>query len=176
MVGIRRYSVCLFPTGDIYERIHQIILKLSAEFGSPAFKPHVTLIPQLKLPYETIVEGLHKISKKIAPLKIDLGDVQFENTIFTSLYVRAKKTPELELASQLAKQTFNRDDDDPFRPHLSLLYGQFPESVKSNIISEIGAAFSVEFEVQEMSIVDSSGSYLDWTWEILENFPLDRNV
>lgn len=66
-----------------------------------------------------------------------------------------------------AKEIFNMTKIPPYMPHLSLMYGNYPQALKDKIIQEIGKNQSTQFEVNSVHLVQG-GEIKDW--QIIKEF------
>ena len=62
-------------------------------------------------------------------------------------------------------------EGDPYFPHLSLAYGEFPLHTKHEMIRELGAIPKVEFEARSIHLVHASTEMPIANWKIIERFP-----
>ena len=102
------------------------------------------------------------------PFTINMGEIGYEDFYFRTLFVRAKETEALLALHNRAKEIFKMNIP-PYMPHLSLLYGTFPQTLKEEIIKEIGRNQSTEFEISSVHLV-KGGEVEDW--RIIGEFPL----
>lgn len=167
------YSLWFMPTGKAYDKFNRIINQLSKEYNSPRFEPHVTLIGQRVGSEEKIIKKIEKIVSEIKPFKIQLTTVDYQDYYFRALFIKIKKTKEIVEANKITKEVFEMGGISEYMPHLSLLYGDFPESLKKKIIKNIGKDFFGEFEVKNLHLFNTEGeinSHLN-TWYRLKEFP-----
>ena len=47
-------------------------------------------------------------------------------------------------------------------PHMSLIYGDFPASIKKEIVQKVGPELKIEFDVNSIHIIDSDPEKLIW--------------
>ena len=73
-------------------------------------------------------------------------------------------------ANQKAREIFQRQEDPPFMPHISLLYGNLPQAIKEKAIQEIKDELSLEFSVQDIHLVASSSRIPVEDWEYVKKF------
>jgi hypothetical protein len=58
-------------------------------------------------------------------------------------------------------------------PHLSLIYGEFPQHTKEKIIRELGGRLRLNFAANWIHLYSASGSPEDWYR--VRKFPLERD-
>lgn len=147
------YTLWLVPTGDSFNKFRSLIEKLAKKYRAPVFKPHVTLLGEITRPEEECIRLTRQLVSGQKPLEIEMGQVDYQDFYFRTLFVKAKKTKPLLALRTLAKEVFQMDDTLPYMPHLSILYGTFPESLKKEIIKEIGRNQSCKFEINSVHLM-----------------------
>jgi len=164
------YSLWLTPKGETYKHFFTLIAKLAKAYNSPVFAPHVTLLGMLKDHSEEIIlQKVAMLADSHTCFPLTLEEIGFEDFFYRALFVRAKKTPELLSLNQNTREAFAMQDEPAFMPHLSLLYGDFPISMKEKIRQEIGTQGRV-FDVTGITLVHANGH--EDTWRIITEIPL----
>ena len=156
------YSLWLMPGGQVYRRLHGVILKLSREYSTPAFKPHVTLLGRIVAPRREVLVKSAQLARSLRPLLIRLGALEGLDEYYRCLFVRAAKTGALKKASRAALRVFSRDERPAYMPHLSLVYGNLSPRVKEQIIRELGGQSELEFEVRSLHLYLTTGKPRAW--------------
>jgi hypothetical protein len=59
------YSIWLMPKGPLAEKLGKEMDALAAQYSAPAFKPHVTLIPDIKMTKEETISIAEELAKKL---------------------------------------------------------------------------------------------------------------
>lgn len=135
------------PTGAARRRLEDAIAWAAAETGGPRFPPHLTLASSIELPREEAERRLKQLAARLEPFEIVLERIAWLDERHRSLFAAARRTPEVEAAHALAREVFELPDK-PFMPHLSLLYGDYPEALKRRLAARLetlaGLAFTVE--------------------------------
>jgi len=150
------YSIWLIPEGKIYQELFNLIKKLGKEHSSPVFEPHVTLLNESFGRKKDLFTKAEKLASSIRPFKIELSSVGNLDEYNKCLFIKAEKTKELKEANLKAKEIFNHPKDKKYFPHLSLMYGNFPEKTKKEIIKEIGSKFNLKFLINSFYLVETS--------------------
>lgn len=158
------------PTGKAYEKFSGLIKKLAAEYNAPVFEPHVTLLGDVPQPEEVCVSLTKQLVSGQKPFTITMGDIDYEDFYFRTLFVKSLKTEPLLTLHNKAKEIFKMDIP-PFMPHLSLLYGTFPVATKEKIIKEIGRNQPARFLIDRVYLI-KGGKLADW--QITAQFPFTR--
>lgn len=167
-----RYALWLMPAGKVYNRFASIISKLSIKYSSPKFEPHVTLFSSIELTEEEILGKTQELSHLINSYTMHLTTVGYEDYYFRALFVKAEKTPDVLEVNRKAKEIFGIQANQEYMPHLSLLYGNFPEVIKKEIIQEIGTDFTSTFEVKSIHLFEANENLDTSLWHRVKEFSL----
>ena len=166
-----KYSLWLMPTGEVYDKFAEIISRLSKEYHSPKFEPHVTLIGAVVGTEEELSVKTAKLAKLIKPFKIKLGKVDYFTERHKALIIRTEKTAGLIEANKIARELFNLLPEPGYMPHLSLLYGDFSLETKEEVIQKLGREFNDEFEVGGICLYFTTGDKEEENWHKIKEFP-----
>ena len=74
--------------------------------------------------------------------------------------IHSEDNKELRQANAVAREIFNKYDDPEFMPHLSLLYGMYPDDIKKKMID--GLDVECEFEVDKIYLYYTDGYPKEW--------------
>lgn len=162
------HTLWLIPTGKAYKHFSNLITKLANEYNAPVFQPHITLLGDFMQPVEECIRLTKQVVSGQKPFTISMGEIDYEDFFFRTLFVKANKTETLLNLHNRAKEIFKMDTP-PYMPHLSLLYGTFPIEIKEKIIKEIGRNQSIQFEISSVYLI-KGGEIEDWY--VVEEFPL----
>jgi 2'-5' RNA ligase len=124
----------LVPEGADEVALRAIIDRLAEQHGGPAFPPHLTLLSGIVTEESDVVERARRLASASTPLTLHLDDIGTDETYFQSLFAVARPTPELVGLRAVAREVFP-DAPDPYRPHISLLYGRPSPETKRTIVS-----------------------------------------
>ena len=171
MVSVREYSIWIIPPEPFNDRLTQVIARLSKQYSTLSFEPHVTLLGDLLLPEEDMVSKTSQLADLLRPFTLQLTTVSYLSEYFRCLFIKVEETEALMEANRKARTLFQREYDPRFMPHLSLLYGNFTPEKKEAIISEIGRSFQIPFEVRSLHVVLSSSNIVPESWRKLAQFP-----
>lgn len=161
------YTLWLVPSGQVGKRFTNLIKKLAKENQAPVFQPHVTLLGDLLDSEPAVIQKTKQLVSGQKPFIVKLGEIDYEDFHFRTLFVRVEKSDQLLALHERAKEIFQMPNIPPYMPHLSLLYGIFPDELKEKIIKEIGRNQAAEFEVKRVTLV-KGGAVEDW--EIIGEF------
>ena len=146
------YSLWLMPTGEVRERLAGTILNLSRQYATPAFEPHVTLAGGIAGQAREITSKMKDLARRIPPFTIRLAAVDGLEEYFRCLFVRVAPTHPIMTANKAARELFRIEEKRAFMPHLSLLYGSLPSSLKEKIIASMAGQFELEFKVSSLHL------------------------
>ena len=157
-----KYSLWIVPTGDVCDHLSLILHRLNARYGSPEFSPHVTLLGRCVGPRGELIRQSARVAAALRPFVLRLEKIDFLDAYFRCLFVRAALTDPLKRAHQSACQAFGHVREPAFMPHLSLLYGNFPRSLKEEVIAEIGLRLDLQFKVRSLHLYRTHGEPRHW--------------
>lgn len=150
------------PRGDICARLSRILQRLSARYAAPEFPPHVTLLGNCAGARCDVGYRSARVAEGIRPFVIRLEEIDFLDEYFRCLFVHAALTRPLRKAHQTACEVFGRGREVPFMPHLSFLYGNFPQSLKEKLIADLGPRLDVQFSVRSLDLYRTCGEPRYW--------------
>lgn len=156
------YSLWLMPTGEAYDKFSNLIKRLAKEYNAPIFEPHVTLIGEAMQSEEDVIRRAEKLVSGQESFPITLRTIDCQDYYFRTLFVKADKTEPLQELYDQACEIFEIQDVPDYMPHLSLLYGNFPQKVKKQIIEEIGRDQSTQFTVDRIHLFKTDGEVESW--------------
>ena len=157
-----RCSLWFMPTGDVCDGLLRILHQLSARYGAPQFSPHVTLLGDCVGPRRELIRQSARVAAALRPFALRLEEIGFLDEYFRCLFVHAGLTEPLRKAHQAAHQVFGHGREPAFMPHLSLLYGNFPQSLKEEVMAEMGPRLDVQFKVRSLHLYRTHGEPRLW--------------
>lgn len=156
------YSLWLMPTGRVYSELTRLIFRLSREWSTDNFEPHVTLLGGLLDSEEAILSKTSQLAAWIRPYEIKLTTMDYLDEFFRCLFFRVETTESVMDANLKARNLFKRRRDPKHGPHLSLMYGNFGPPVKEKIIADIGCESNLRFKVRTIHVYSTTGKPRDW--------------
>ena len=156
------YSLWLMPSGEVRQRLAGAIFDLSREYGTPAFEPHVTLAGGIVGPASEVAGKMRDLARRIPPLTVRLTALDGLEEYFRCLFVRVAVTQPIMRANKAACEVFRLERQPAFMPHLSLLYGSLPASVKQRIIASLGRQFELEFKARSLHLYLITSEPMAW--------------
>jgi len=163
----KKYSLWLMLSGDVYNRLVNLISHLSEKYSAPNFEPHVTLLSQVVGTEKEITAKTSQLATLIKPYEIKLTDLNYLDEYFRCLFIKVEETEEVMNANTKAREIFgenivNRHSDARYTPHLSLLYGNFSPQIKEEILKETGKEFNASFKVESICLFFTEGEINNW--------------
>ena len=150
------------PTGEIRQRLAGTILDLSREYAAPTFEPHVTLVGGIVGAAREVTAKMRELARRIPPFTIRLTVADYLDEYFRCLFVRVATTAPIMTANKAAREIFGLEQQPAFMPHLSLLYGNLPASLKERIIASLGRQFALEFKVNSLHLYLTKSEPASW--------------
>ncbi len=136
----------------MFDRLSRIIRRLSIRHGGPDFPPHVTLLGGRGGSHKDLVAKAARVAAGIHPLTLRLGEIGFLDEYFRCLFAHVALTMPLRKAHECARGVFGSRREPAFMPHLSLLYGDYPRSLKEQIIAEMGPRLDLQFKARVLHV------------------------
>lgn len=167
------YTLWLIPTGKLYTQLSHLISKLTKKYNAPHFEPHVTLLGKITGPEEEVLEKTSRLASELKLYEIELTNLDYLDKYFQCVFIRVKETKPVLEANAKARKIFGRENDPPYMPHLSLLYGNYPVSIKKKVIEEIGPNFSLSFPVRSIHLISYTDLYDAKSWQKVRGFKLN---
>lgn len=156
------YSLWLCPYGDTRYLLQERIKKLSDQYSSPLFDPHVTLLGGLKKGETELAQLTDTLAGSLRPFDIVLTSAGHTKSFYQSLFIHVAESEELLKARKYAEKLFGIAPDEPYNPHLSLMYGDFDRDEKERILNIMGRQFHIRFTVHNLLLVNTSGEADNW--------------
>lgn len=163
------HSLWISPRGVAGDVFNAIVHDVSETFETPYFPPHVTLLAQVLQPQSEVVAITRELAGEFSPFQIELLAPATTDDYFRSLFISVEPGSVLLAAHGLAKELF-RAPEEPYMPHLSLLYGDLSEAEKRKVIARVGVGFPIGFAAEAIDVYATAGAPEDW--RLIESVPL----
>lgn len=175
MINAQGYSLWLIPSDNVYSQFQELIKRLSIQYKTPSFLPHITLLGSIdnegRLTQDDHKQRSGLIANKLAPLKVKLGIVKGEpDKWWKRIYVEASGLG-FDQAYKIACSVYSMSISD-FQPHLSLLYSdQIGPTVTESLTDKLKTNYKdVSFTTNKIYLVDTNGAVEEW--RVIEKFSL----
>lgn len=159
----RGYSLWVIPTGEAYDTFSTRINRLAREYGAPVFEPHVTVLGEAMQSEAEILKRAEQLAQGHQPFPLQVQTVDYHDAYFRALFLRVQESEPLLAMHQHAQELFQMQALPGYMPHLSLLYGHFPQVVKEAIIATIGQDLAARFTVRSLHVVKTEGYVKHWS-------------
>ena len=160
----------LMPSGAAKDRLARTIARLAQAYGAPLFEPHVTLFGNLSGTEADILSGASNLARDLQCFEIRPRTPGFADRYFQCLFLHIEPTPALLAAHTKARTVFSREDDTPYIPHISLMYGCYPVRVKEEIIPTLPEHLLEPFSVDRLYLIRADSDDPK-EWHRLREFP-----
>ena len=124
------YHLWLKPSGATYDGLAATIQELARELNAPVFEPHVTLL-SLEGTEREHVRRTKELARQLKPFLVILTGLSHQDEYFQCFFIDVERSAQVLKANALAKQVFQQAER-AYAPHLSLLYGLYPEMRKQS--------------------------------------------
>ena len=164
------YSIWLMPAKEQKVVLENKIKTLANQHGGPKFDPHITLLSSFVDDESTLLYKTKNLSKKIRSFKVIFDQVRYLNEFFRSLFIEIKFSKELKSVRSTAEKEFGWKDKN-FIPHLSLMYGNYSNQIKIDIIKKMGALPKV---LTINKIYLAHNDEINFKWKVIEGFKINN--
>jgi hypothetical protein len=169
MTARPRFSLWLMPPPAARERYAGLIDRLAARLGTPRFEPHITFGGCEGSETQALARAT-ALAARLAPVAVQLGPLEATEQYFRCLYVRAKRSAALLDAHRQAALACGVEPDAEFLPHLSLVYGELPDTIKETLLVELAGHVGSDFIADRIALCLPEGDVP--TWRLLGPFAL----
>ena len=181
----------IVPKAPSAETLHTVIKKTAKHYNSPTFHPHVTLF--VLRDTDKTAETLVKLTRPVvaaakSPISLAQAGVQVGETYHQSVYLALSPADELTtLREDLLKALgAPAGTESSAFPHASLYYGEGSKDAKSDVVTQMMEAGTVDinkkgvieitglesrFDFTEIWIVNIANEHPD-SWKVLHKEPL----
>lgn len=125
------YHLFLEPSGMVQRELEDTIRLLAKTYRGPVFAPHITLLGPLNADESSLIDGVTTLARTCPPLTLTFKELRSEERFFRTFYVEVEPTPALLHLRERAEALWEVGGDEPYRPHLSLFYGNVPETTRA---------------------------------------------
>jgi 2'-5' RNA ligase len=150
------------PDGAAADLYQAIIDRLAREHGAPIFQPHLTLFGSITIDESESLERARKLAEAVVPFTIEVDGIDVDATYFQSLFATVRPTDALLAVRQAAERAFDAPGGESFRPHVSLLYGFYPNAVKQAIVQDLRRSLPPSFVTRTLLVNQSGDTVSDW--------------
>lgn len=156
------YALWLMPEEPMFSLLANTISRLSQELSTPFFEPHVTLLGGITVPEEEALAKCASLASILRRFRIELGDIGYLDEYFRCLFISVLQGDPIMKAHQAAQEAFDFQDESPYMPHVSLVYGNLRIETKKGIAASFGSLSGQALEVSHLSLYKVSGAPREW--------------
>ena len=157
------YHLFFLPSGELFDSLQNIINVLADKYGGVKFEPHLTLLARIpKADEAELITKTQQLATTMSPFEVEPKEVRFEDAYFRALYCKAEPNLTMEEYHQKALEAFGVQDVNVYMPHLSLYYGNIPQSTKDEMIALLSLPASMKFLVDKVYLYRTEGEAKDW--------------
>lgn len=162
MTDSATYSLWFEPSGDIAYKLQERIKKLSDEYDTPVFSPHVTLLGSINSSKTESVSLTNTLASSLHPFELELTKAGYRDSFYQSLFIHVDQTSQLAEIRHRACRLFGTGREEKYMPHLSLLYGDLSQKEKERILNLVGREFYIRFRVKNLVLMKTDGNPDQW--------------
>lgn len=152
---------CQFANDDM-KFLKVLQSELFEYFKSPFFEIHLTLHGPIVDKKELDIEKILELKNKFTSFEIEALNYAISNNIYTSLFIDIAKTNNLTLLKKYLNKEIFIQNQTSFKPHISLIYGDFNENKKKNIIKSLPKIKGKKFKIKNLAIADVNENTNKW--------------
>lgn len=169
MTTAQGYSIWIVARGPPGERLSDIIRGFSRAYKTPCFPPHVTLLARVPHAQAETVARTRELAAALDRFEIELAEPAFTTDYFRSLFIEARPEISLLAAHRRTCELFGVSPE-AYLPHLSLLYGNLPDSEKQAAIAKFGRDYPSRFTAEALDVYLTEG--VPEAWRLVESVSL----
>ncbi|KAJ2737923.1 hypothetical protein H4R23_001505 [Coemansia sp. Cherry 401B] len=157
-----------------YSGIDAVIARFSSVLNTPRFSPHLTLFSPIRADTDqaaleqvaAYVEHLRK--HQLADIGVDISGLATGNKFHQCVLLEAATASSgLSTANAVARQHWDSAGQPPYRPHVSLVYGDYHGSELENLKLQVERELpndpsALSFATTQILVVETSGSCEQW--------------
>ena len=143
------------------KKLKKIKSIVNQNFKGPKFDIHLTLLSSIKKIGKKELNLIKKITKKINTFNINLIKYGYTKNIYTSLFIKVRKSKKLISIRDKFKKTNYLTLSSIYNPHISLFYGLKKNKYKKKLISKL-PKYNKSVTVDKLCIVDVNEKINKW--------------
>lgn len=165
------FSFWLLPKIETSLILENIIKNISDSHRTLVFKPHLTLIGDLKGSKEFLWNAFCKGIKFAPKLHLEVGSVDYEDFFFKSITLRMKTNSALFAMRRQTEKIFQLSPQ-TYLPHLTLMYSQsVSERSKLKIIHDVISKYPKSIVFDRIALYSTTGKVNQW--HEVKSYPLE---
>lgn len=172
--ALSEFSLWLLPSVPEQQNLTALVSRLSAQFGTQPFIPHLTIQGDLTMSLDAVSRAAESIATQRTSQSWRVAAVEGGEHFFRSLYLRFDESPTY-VGSKTAMQAASGSANGlSLFPHLSLAYGIADEAQKLAAINELSSMTGNVITFDRVVVARSSKHVPIADWACLAEFPLTK--
>jgi len=164
------HSLWLVPADPHHSRLASLIERLAKRLGTARFEPHVTLLGGFDGEPAALVRHAERLAAETPLLALHLDHLDHGERFFRCVLATVASSPDLAEAHARARAALAFDPEEPFFPHLSLVYASLPAATREAVVAKLAPDLEgLALECRELRLVRTAGRCEDWL--ALARFP-----
>jgi Cyclic phosphodiesterase-like protein len=131
----------LIPAEPMHRFLAATIAELAVRFDAPLFEPHLTIYAT-RMEDDDPAEVLTRVLSNCNSFPLSVCDIQDSDEFVRTLFLRFEPSPKLAKLSRKLQQASALHDEYELNPHLSLIYGALPRSVRMEMAASVSVPFA----------------------------------
>jgi len=160
--SLEGYALWLCLADPEADRLEALIRATAEREGTPAFRPHLTLLGAMPGPEPLRSAQAMALARELHPLALNVTAVTAQADYYRGVVLEVGLTVELAEARSLAAATFAYALEPAYRPHVSLVYGELPVVRKAELAAELAHMAGSRLSATHLELVDVTGSPDRW--------------
>ena len=157
------YHLFFLPEEELFDSLQNTINAVAVKYGGVKFEPHLTLLARIpKADEAELMVKTKALASTMEVFEVEPKEILAEDAYFRALYCRAEPNAKMEKYHQKALEMFGVQDVNVYMPHLSLYYGNVPQSTKDEMIASLSLPVSMRFLVDRVYLYRTEGEAQDW--------------
>lgn len=154
---------------ELAAQLTAAIASLAGEYGTPAFRPHVTLLGAFEATAEAACALVHEVASQLQPFEVGWGSVRTGVSYYQAVFLACERSAELLAAHERASVLHAGPGPCDFMPHLSLMYTDADAGARTEVAAalqrrwpELGSGAFVAHGVRLMETDPGDTSMASW--------------
>ncbi|MCS7261648.1 MAG: hypothetical protein NZ765_12880, partial [Anaerolineae bacterium] len=101
-------SLWLMPDTEWHHLLSRLIVRLSQQYATPRFDPHLTLLGNIAMERGEAIDRTAQLASRLRALEVVLKELSYRGEFFRALFLEAECTPALMEAYRMACAAFDR--------------------------------------------------------------------
>ncbi|WP_437592002.1 2'-5' RNA ligase family protein [Sorangium sp. So ce1000] len=138
MAQATAFALWLVPGGAPAARLEELIAALARDTGGPAFAPHLTLLGGLRGDGGALAAKLRRLrgdGGALRPVALEARGPATGSTRHQCVFLDVAPSEPLAALRRAAEAALGASDA-PFRPHVSLVYGELPAAHRQELAAD----------------------------------------